>query len=114
MKYRQVIARCVMILFIIHFSLFISYSQDTGSGSKVYHIYRERTEQGLRGAQILNGVESDQNIFRAGDTYIMDNKVYEILVVTALRFSGLVAHMYVWEYDPELTQEFIDLGIIIN
>lgn len=104
----------ILIIITLCIISFCAISQDTGSGSRIYHIYRERTDLGLKGAQILNGVESDQNIFRPGDTYIMDNKVYEILVVTALRFSGLVCHMYVWEYDPELTEEFIEIGIIIK
>lgn len=81
--------------------------------ANVFHIYRIQSDSlGLMGAQILNGVNSSTNIFRPGDTYILDCKVYEIKIVTALRFSGLLAHLYIFKYDPETTRQFVDIGII--
>lgn len=87
-------------------------SAQTGSGSSTYHIYRERTPTGLKGAQILNGISSDKAVLDEGDTYIHQGKVYIVIARTALNFSGLFAHLYVWEYDEETTRIFIEIGII--
>lgn len=79
---------------------------------RVYHIYRIFSENGLAGAQMLNEITSSTAVLDIGDTYILNKKVYYVTQRTALNFSGIFAHLYIFEYDEELTKSFIEMGII--
>lgn len=85
---------------------------DTGSGTRIFHIYREITQEGLKGAQVLNNIESPTAVLEEGDSYILSKKVYVVQVRTSLNFSGVFAHLYVWKYDEELTKIFGELGLL--
>ena len=85
------------------------------SQAQTYHIYRIYEEEGgLAGAQILNEIKSDQAVFGDGSRYISQahQVVYEITGVAGIGFSGLFAHMYIFEFDPEQTEFYRNIGIL--
>lgn len=78
-----------------------------------YHIHRIYSEEtGLEGAQILNEIKTDQKALNTGDHYILNGKAYRVEAATGLNFSGMLAFMYIFIFDEDLTNFFKQIGVL--
>jgi hypothetical protein len=72
----------------------------------VYHKYRI-FDNGLKGAQLINGVDADSLILKEGDNYVLDGRAFSVMASFVYSFSGLTCYMYIVKPDPDL-QEILD------